>query len=82
MSYLIAIQVITFFPDKELVGNVHALHGKCTYSEVFWSVFPRTWAEYRGIWIISPYSVQMRENEDQKYSGYRHAVTNTINLLI
>ena len=48
-----------------------ALHKKCPYSELFWSVFSRNWAEYREILRISEYgellristySVQMRKN--------------------
>ena len=33
---------------------------------IFWSVFSRTWTEYGEILRISPYSVRMRENTDQK----------------
>ena len=32
----------------------------------FWSVFYRIWTEYGDTRSISPYSVQMRENTDQK----------------
>ena len=32
----------------------------------FWSVFSRIWTKYREILCISPYSVQMLENKDQK----------------
>ena len=32
----------------------------------FWSLFSRIWTEYGEIRSISPYSVQMRENTDQK----------------
>ena len=38
---------------------------KCPYSEFFWSVFSR-------IRTISPYSVRMWENTDQKNSEYEH----------
>ena len=31
-----------------------------------WSVFSRMWTEYREILCISPYSVRMQENTDQK----------------
>ena len=44
------------------------LRKKCPYSELFWSAFYRIWAEYGDIQIISPYSVQMRENADQNNS--------------
>ena len=46
---------------------------KCPYSEFFWSVFFRIWTEYAKILCISPYSVQMRENMDQKNSQYGHS---------
>ena len=32
----------------------------------FWSVFSRIWTEYGGLLRKSPYTVQMRENTDQK----------------
>ena len=38
----------------------------CPNTEFFWSVFCRIRTEYREIRSISPYSVQMRENTDQK----------------
>ena len=45
---------------------IHAMHEKCPYSELVWSVFSHTWTE-NG---ISPYSVQMLENTGQKISEY------------
>ena len=39
-----------------------SLRKNCPYAEFFWSTFSR----------ISPYSVRMRENLDQKYSEYGH----------
>ena len=47
-----------------------ALREKCLYSEFYWSVFSRIRTEYREIWSISPYTVPMRENVDQKNSEY------------
>ena len=38
----------------------------------FWSVFSRIWTEYGEIRSISPYSVQMRENRDQKNFLFGH----------
>ena len=38
----------------------------------FWSVFSRIRTEYGEIRSISPYSVQMRENTDQKNSVFGH----------
>ena len=49
-----------------------ALREKCSYSEFFWSVFPRIRAEHETIRSISPYSVQKQENTDQKNSEYGH----------
>ena len=49
-----------------------SLREKCLYSEFFWSVCSRIWTEYGEIRSITPYSVQMRENTDQKNSKYEH----------
>ena len=59
------------------LSNIHVvgvfyentLREKCPYSKFFWSVFSRIWTEYGE---ILPYSVQMRENKDQKNSEYGH----------
>ena len=45
---------------------------KYPYSEFFWSIFSRIRTEYWEILRISPYSVQMWENRDQKNSEYLH----------
>ena len=42
------------------------LRQKCPYCEVFWSILPRIWTECGEILRISPYSVQMQRNTDQK----------------
>ena len=44
----------------------------CPYSEFYWSAFSRIWTEYEEILRISPYSVRMRENTEQKNSKYGH----------
>ena len=49
-----------------------SLHGKCPQSEFFWSLFSRIRTKYGEILPNSPYSVQMRENTDQKNSEYGH----------
>ena len=49
-----------------------ALCKDCPYSEFFWSVFSRIWTEYGEIRSISPYSVRVRENADQKSSKNGH----------
>ena len=45
---------------------------KYPYLELFWSVFSHIRTEYRKIASITSYSVQMRENTDQKNSEYGH----------
>ena len=45
---------------------------KRLYSEFFWSVFSRILTDYGEILRISPYSVQIPENTDQKNSEYGH----------
>ena len=45
---------------------------KCSHLEFFWSVFSHVRTGYWEILLISPYSVQMRENTDQKISKYGH----------
>ena len=52
-----------------------ALRKNCRYSEFFWSVFSRIRTEYSEILRVSQYSVQMRENTDQKKSEYRPFLT-------
>ena len=49
-----------------------SLHEKYPYSEYIWSAFSRIETEYVEIRSISPYSLQMRENADQKKSEYEH----------
>ena len=53
-----------------------SLRGNCSYSEFFWSFISRIRTEYGEIIRISPYSVRMQENPDQKNSEYGqfHAV--------
>ena len=48
------------------------MHEKCLYSEFAWSVFSRILAECGKTLRISPYSVRMQENKDQKNSKYWH----------
>ena len=48
------------------------LREKCSYSGLFWSAFSRIRTEYGELQIISPYSVQMRENADQNNPEYGH----------
>ena len=52
--------------------TVFTLRKKFPYSEFFWSVFSRIWTEHGEIRSISPYSVRMRENNNQKNSEYGH----------
>ena len=48
------------------------LHKKCSYLELFWSVFSRIRTEYGEILSMYLYSVRMRENTDQNKSKYGH----------
>ena len=48
------------------------LREKCPYLEFFSSVFSRIRTQYEEIRCISPYSVRMRENPDEKNSEYGH----------
>ena len=52
--------------------SCQSLREKCPYSEFFWSAFPHIRTEYGQIRSISPYSVRIRENMDQKNSEYGH----------
>ena len=52
--------------------NKLSLLEKCPYLEIFWSVFSRIQTGNGDIRSISPYSVRMRENVDQKNSEYEH----------
>ena len=45
---------------------------KCSHSEFFCSVFSQIRTKYREIRSISPYSVRVRRNTDQKNSEYGH----------
>ena len=49
-----------------------ALREKCPYSEIFWFVFSWILTEYGEIHRISPYSVRIQENTNQKNSEYGH----------
>ena len=49
-----------------------SLREKCSYLEFFWSVFSHIRTEYGEILRVSPYSIRMRENTDQKNSEYGH----------
>ena len=46
------------------------LREKCPYWEFFWFAFSRIQTKYGEIRNISPYSVLMRENTNQKNSQY------------
>ena len=52
--------------------RTHTMREKCSYSEFFWSVFSDNRTEYSKILRISPYSIRMQENKDQKKCKYGH----------
>ena len=54
------------------VTTSYSLRKKCTYSELFWSVFSCIRTEYGEIRSIFLYSVRMRWNTDQNNSQYGH----------
>ena len=60
------------FPKKQFMSFNPwlSLRKKCSYSEIFWSVFCRIRTEYGEILGISSHSVWMPENLDQKNSEY------------
>ena len=45
---------------------------KCSNTEFFWSVFSHIWTECVDLRSKSSYSVQIRENTDQKNSLFGH----------
>ena len=51
---------------------LYSLCEKCPIWSFFWYVFSHIWAEYGDLRSKSPYSVQMRENTDQKNSALGH----------
>ena len=55
---------------------------KYSYSEFFWSVISHIQTEYVDLRSNSPYSVQMWENTDQKYSVYGHFSSNNVACVI
>ena len=68
-------KIFDYIPHDLFIEKLCAygpLRKKCPYSELFWSAFSRIRTEYEGILCISPYSVRMRENEDQNNSEYGH----------
>ena len=48
------------------ISKEETLREKCPNMEFFWSVFSRIWSEYGDLLLKSAYSVQVRENKDQK----------------
>ena len=52
--------------------NRVALHEKCPCQEFFWSIFSRIRIKYGEVLRISPNSVRIRKNTDQKNSEYGH----------
>ena len=66
------LMYVQFTPSVQCAGvslssrETGTLHEKCPNTGFFWSVFSRIWTEYEDLLHKSPYSVQMRENTDQK----------------
>ena len=71
-SLLIRESTNCFLISSLLSLLIFALRKKCSYSELFWSVFSHTRTECGEILCISPYSVRMLENTYQNNSEYGH----------
>ena len=52
--------------------SIKSLREMCPNTEFFWSVFSRIWTKCGNLLRVSPYSVQIRENMDQKNSVFGH----------
>ena len=53
-----------------MFSRKQSLREKYPYAEFFWSIFSCIWTEFLDLFIL--YSVQVRENTDQKNSVYGH----------
>ena len=72
-STIIKQVVLIFFVNDFFFFQFYTLHEKCLeFLEFFLSIFSNIWTEYRGILPISPDSVCMQENIDQKNLTFRH----------
>ena len=61
---------VYFFLSRTKISEITLLpRKKCPYSEFFRSIFSCIWKEYGEILRISPYSVRMWENTNQKNCG-------------
>ena len=58
--------------EAHVIFFKYTLRKKCPYSEFFWYVFFHIRAENGEILRISPYSVRMWKNADQKNSENEH----------
>ena len=58
--------------QHECFSENFLLRKKHLYSKFFWSTFSRIQTEYGELLHISPYSVRMWKNKDQKNPEYRH----------
>ena len=75
---MFSFELLKFFQNGYFIGHHQVIACKTSASDdnvrvksvqirnFFWSVFSRIWTEYGEILLISPYSVRMRENTDQK----------------
>ena len=68
----VLLEIIVSISEFDVEWVYLSLHKKCLYLEFFWSVFSLNRSEYGEIQSISPYSVRMRENTEQKNYKYRH----------
>ena len=75
-------QLTSFFLKcKEQLSEARfTLRKKCPYSNFLWSLFSRIWTDYGEILRISPHSVEMRENTDQKNPFHSFHFSRSVNL--
>ena len=65
------LSVFSFKHDQNKVNKLNqSLQENCSYSKFLWSIFFCIRTEYEEIQSISPYSVQIRKNKDQKNFEY------------
>ena len=60
-----------FYIHIKFLKTLHYVKSVSIWS-ISGSYFSRIWTEYGEVRDISPHSVQMRENKDQKNSDYGH----------
>ena len=73
--------MLNYISNRKHQQNL-SLRKNCPNTEFFWSVFSCIWTEYRDLRSKFPYSVQIRENADQKNSAFGHFSRSLCNILV